>query len=1010
MVSWARSHLIDTRFTAMRQNLVQVNPSFELTNAATYTNLAANPSFETSAAYYTWRTNLATNPNLSTGVGSWSTGTTTHAAITGGRQFTVVNAGQQVIYLAGIAITPGTAASAQVRVGVPAGAATQTFRLLLRDQSAFVQSTDAVVTAGNQATLQFAGNTLAYTPSPGTTLRLEVLVLAAAVSDQFIIYDDVTVESVALLRPMFSGSSTYPDVDLTTAWSGTANASTSILRGLDPAGTFGGVYSSGWSRHGTRSLRRLGGSSSNDSYAVVASTTGGGSFGVILQAGKTYTVVAWLRQDQALTGTPSSNGSRIISFSGAGGNAGAGVKSLPQTNAAGVYEHRITFTVASNDYGQVRLYNGTVWGGGDVWWDDLVIVEGVYTGGYFDGTYKDDPDLIVSWTGTPNGSSSIAQDPSQATAVYTNMLQNPAGAAGGTAWTANGGIGEYSTGPALGAFATSARLTRVGAGATRFTQVAVPMYASTPYTLRFLARASEAVSMQVALRPTASSTAGQVTLATVNIPAGDSEHLLRGTTSTTTPSDTAAGVAWVLASGVGSIGATVDLVASLVQGTDDPGYVFDGSLPAIVEPPIKFAWNGAPAQSPSTLYGDLVRGVGAPSPVVRSRTNLVTRPRTVSGTPIVQAGSAVNWGGTAPTLSTIADATTPTGGGWVTQALSSVEQTTVIGQDGLFGTSSNRPAVTFNRPYTMSVYVRPSATISLRVSLQWLTSGGAGVSAVNGPNTSCPAGVWTRLTATGTPTNGTIAVVRPDIDWVANSLLPAGFTLDVDGLQIGQVAFVGSYFDGATPSTATVINAWTGTALASTSTQQILLNYATTGVVAYRGAGVAPEDGSYSARLVAGGTSNDTYISWGATHWFPWGLTPGRSYVVRATRYIGTPLTGTLNTDVGRIVVRVSRDGLTWDAAATVKSPAALNTAGRIDDLSVQVTIPADATGVAVVLYHGASQGNGDVWWDAMLVGDITGVAPADVRTSYFDGDYPWAAWTGAQDLSTSIGYRWALP
>lgn len=41
------------------------------------------------------------------------------------------------------------------------------------------------------------------------------------------------------------------------------------------------------------------------------------------------------------------------------------------------------------------------------WWDNLTIVEGTYTGGYFDGDTSPFPDLIPSWTGAANASASV---------------------------------------------------------------------------------------------------------------------------------------------------------------------------------------------------------------------------------------------------------------------------------------------------------------------------------------------------------------------------------------------------------------------------------------------------------------------------------------------------------------------------------------------------------------------------------------------------------------------------
>jgi hypothetical protein len=53
------------------------------------------------------------------------------------------------------------------------------------------------------------------------------------------------------------------------------------------------------------------------------------------------------------------------------------------------------------------MWNGALVGGGDVWWDDLIMVQGTYTGDYFDGSSTND-DYTFAWTtpASPHASTS----------------------------------------------------------------------------------------------------------------------------------------------------------------------------------------------------------------------------------------------------------------------------------------------------------------------------------------------------------------------------------------------------------------------------------------------------------------------------------------------------------------------------------------------------------------------------------------------------------------------------
>lgn len=208
-----------------------------------------------------------------------------------------------------------------------------------------------------------------------------------------------------------SVSGTY-DVDFSTAWLGIANASQSVVRHLVPADLDGSggraaiVSSQHWSKSGSRSLRVIPVHATNrDTYARVASI--GAGPGARIVAGKTYTVLATARQAGSIVDIPSGNGTREITFIGSGFN----VKSTPGPNVEGVTQHRLTFTVpVGTTYAEVRLYHGGLPEAGDLWWDNVLLIEGTYTGTYFDGANAgvyQNQELITSWTGTENQSTSI---------------------------------------------------------------------------------------------------------------------------------------------------------------------------------------------------------------------------------------------------------------------------------------------------------------------------------------------------------------------------------------------------------------------------------------------------------------------------------------------------------------------------------------------------------------------------------------------------------------------------
>lgn len=200
--------------------------------------------------------------------------------------------------------------------------------------------------------------------------------------------------------------------DFINAWSGAANASTSVQQrvllasstGFNPPGTRS-TLSWDWASAGFTSLRITPTSGSNDIFFAPGGATG---FTLGMQAGKTYTAVARVRLTQALVGNLRPNRARrIVTFV----NTSTSYIETPSNdvpNAAGEYITRVTFSVPQGaTEAFIRLYNGAPLDGGDVWWDGFTLVEGNYPDLMpFDGSTPDTVGRDYYWNGTPFASTS----------------------------------------------------------------------------------------------------------------------------------------------------------------------------------------------------------------------------------------------------------------------------------------------------------------------------------------------------------------------------------------------------------------------------------------------------------------------------------------------------------------------------------------------------------------------------------------------------------------------------
>jgi hypothetical protein len=241
----------------------------------------------------------------------------------------------------------------------------------------------------------------------------------------------IMIEAAPVGAPAFFDGATAASGDLTYAWTGTANASTSTQR----ISTISGYNSSAgatigkstdWASSGTNSVRIIPTSSSQDTYAEVA--------GVTLATGKTYTITAVCRLSAAQTTALETRARKIhIIHSSSAGTTFA--QSNQAANAAGVTTVSVTLTVTDDtQYQSIRLYNGAAAGAGEVYWDNLLIEETDVTKPYFDGGSTASTDMNHAWSGTANASSSLMR------ANLPSGMSNSGGRFGyqSTEWSARG--------------------------------------------------------------------------------------------------------------------------------------------------------------------------------------------------------------------------------------------------------------------------------------------------------------------------------------------------------------------------------------------------------------------------------------------------------------------------------------------------------------------------------------------------------------------------------------------
>lgn len=215
-----------------------------------------------------------------------------------------------------------------------------------------------------------------------------------------------------------NGSASYQyDADYTYAWSGPSNASSSWQQAMSFAGGGGttaglcaSFQSTRWSNSRAKSVRIIALSSSQDTFAEIGNMFSGYAF----LPNTTYTLSAVRYVSAPLTGA-----SGTLARANIGSELNVTTIQAPPNNGAG--RMVVQFTTGSNTtLNFIRLYSSAPYGGGDVWFDDVLLEKGAVSAAnstYFDGAsssyspagYSPPATWSFSWSSGADASTSIAQ-------------------------------------------------------------------------------------------------------------------------------------------------------------------------------------------------------------------------------------------------------------------------------------------------------------------------------------------------------------------------------------------------------------------------------------------------------------------------------------------------------------------------------------------------------------------------------------------------------------------------
>lgn len=372
------------------------NPGFQ--------NLASNSGFETSGALITTRTNLFNNPQQIAS-GSMGSGLTAVTGQTGFGGITTASEGYADSAWKSFAISSqmpytGTATPVAVRFWAKANQPGWYVQNLTGNIT-LTASWGGVLTRldTNQAVGDIVSDdvareysftfTVPATQTTAWTFGFKHNQASATAGKRIMVTGFVGETAIAATTPFFDGTTGSQD-GLSYGWTGGVNTSSSIQQGAAVSGVgsnrITSTRSTAWSAAGSASLLQTPTSvASSDNYTELLGGVATAMRVSDLKPSTQYTLMATVHVDAPLTGALNSNGSRslFVHLNGTGITL-TGNRQAP--NVAGDYDLRATFTTpaAFTGYNTIRLYHGGYAGSGLLWWDKVGLVEGDYTGPYFE--------------------------------------------------------------------------------------------------------------------------------------------------------------------------------------------------------------------------------------------------------------------------------------------------------------------------------------------------------------------------------------------------------------------------------------------------------------------------------------------------------------------------------------------------------------------------------------------------------------------------------------------------
>ena len=385
------------------------NPSFETVNATPvdiFRNLANNPSFEAANGLTEVRRNNALNPfGIGTSTGYGQQTVTPNVAISGHPEG--LTTATRVSYItsnstAGVTFNSATSVNTEYTVSAWIYHEVNSGNNFGFAQQEVLDGPSITAAVGTWVRASWT-----FTSHGTNTASIGFRLNGTAVSDGSFLITGMLLEKTSRMRSFFGGST--PDTaDLTHAWTGASNASESLQNGdriADATLSRVAAYrSKSHVKSGSYSaaLESLG--TGADSYIAPG---GDGGIRLGLQGGKTYTFLATITTPITLTSAANVREKRIVVFYLPTGGTYVETRSEagPTTGSA---ELRLTITIPTDiSEAFVRLYHGARVAGEKVYWDNFAIIEGTYTGPYFDGDTLASGDFTYAWAGTPHASQSI---------------------------------------------------------------------------------------------------------------------------------------------------------------------------------------------------------------------------------------------------------------------------------------------------------------------------------------------------------------------------------------------------------------------------------------------------------------------------------------------------------------------------------------------------------------------------------------------------------------------------